>query len=236
MILTQNLKKANNGYTARFRTLQLNMYMWYERRVFTECFTSLTPHSSYHVISGVTGGGGRVPPRDFRPGNFCWPTGKKEARKKEKGVKIEKKRRKIVKGKVENWKWKVEKLQNEERTFFFFFLAFQNHYNLFWVYQNENFLLGKSISRREKNQEKLLCPLRKIFPLNAPAHNGILMSTYHIVNLMASRICVTVKWILTITGPVRNSLVGLLWVPWKWLQGQARVHMQFLSQNQSAIW
>ena len=35
-------------------------------------------------------------------------------------------------------------LQNEERAFFF---TFQN---LFWVYQNGNFLPGKSISRREK--------------------------------------------------------------------------------------
>ena len=32
-----------------------------------------------------------------------------------------KKRRKIEKAKVKNWKWKEEKLQNEERTPFFFF-------------------------------------------------------------------------------------------------------------------
>ena len=45
--------------------------------------------------------------RDFWPGNSCWPTGKKEARKKrEKGGK-----------KVENWKRNEEKLEN----FFFFF-------------------------------------------------------------------------------------------------------------------
>ena len=69
------------------------------------------------LFSGVTGGG-KVPPRDFWLDNFCWPIGKKEPRKKGKRVKIEKKRRKIVKEKVENWKWKVEKLQNEERTFF----------------------------------------------------------------------------------------------------------------------
>ena len=37
---------------------------------------------------------------------------------------MEKKRRKIENGKVENWQWKVEKLQNEERTFFFFFFFF----------------------------------------------------------------------------------------------------------------
>ena len=39
-------------------------------------------------------------------------------------MKIEKKRRKIVKGKVENRKCSVEKLQNEERTPFFFSFHF----------------------------------------------------------------------------------------------------------------
>ena len=82
-----------------------------------------------HFCSGITGGaGGRVPPRDFWQGNLCWPTGKKGQGKKVKGVKIQEKRRKIVKGKVENWKWTIEKLQNEERTFlFFFFFFFQKH-------------------------------------------------------------------------------------------------------------
>ena len=44
----------------------------------------------------------------------------------------------------------------EDFFFFFFFLVFtfENNGNLFWVYQNVNFLQGKSISRREKNQEK----------------------------------------------------------------------------------
>ena len=37
---------------------------------------------------------------------------------------MEQKRRKIKKGKVENWKWKEERLQNEERTFFFCFVLF----------------------------------------------------------------------------------------------------------------
>ena len=46
---------------------------------------------------------------------------------------------------------------------FFLFFTFQNHWNFFWVYRNRNFLLGKSISRQEKNQEEWLCPLWKIF-------------------------------------------------------------------------
>ena len=80
----------------------------------------------------------------------------------------------------------MEKLKNEERTFFFsfFFFCFSLFkttkiclgstkmkivYRSFFkpqkfvlgLYQNGNFLPGKSISRQEKNQEKLLCPLIK---------------------------------------------------------------------------
>ena len=94
--------------------------------------------------------------------------GKKRQGKKGKEVKIEKKRRKIVNnGKVENWKWKVGKLQNEERIFFFFFLlvTFQNHSNLFWVYQNGNFLPGISISHQEKKSGKMTLPPQKNFPV-----------------------------------------------------------------------
>ena len=71
---------------------------------------------------------------------------------------MEKKRRKMEGGKVKKW--------GEDFFLFLFFYAF--HFskwlkNLFWVYQNGgNFLPGKSISRREKNKEKLLRPLRKI--------------------------------------------------------------------------
>ena len=58
---------------------------------------------------------GRVPPRDFWPGNSADLLGK------ERQGKMEQKRRKIEKGKMEKWKWKEEKLQNAERTFFFLF-------------------------------------------------------------------------------------------------------------------
>ena len=64
--------------------------------------------------------------------------------------------------------------QNEQRTFFclflfcfvlfcfvclfvcfsFYFSLFKTTEICFWGYQNGNFLPGKSISRREKNQEK----------------------------------------------------------------------------------
>ena len=36
--------------------------------------------------------------------------------------------------------------------FFSFFFTFENDENLFWVYQNGNFLQGKSISRRGKKK------------------------------------------------------------------------------------
>ena len=123
---------------------------------------------------GRGGGAGRqsAPPQKKETSDREIPidlSGKDKEKKGKLGKKVKKK---------ENWKdegeiFKMEggKLQNEERflflfLFFFFSLfTFQNEWNLFLVYQNGNFLPGKSISRREKNQEKWLCPLRKIFLL-----------------------------------------------------------------------
>ena len=45
------------------------------------------------------GSGGRVPPRDFWPGNFCWPTGKREGKKGKCSRK---------EGKSNKGKWKIE--------------------------------------------------------------------------------------------------------------------------------
>ena len=114
--------------------------------------------------------------------------GKKRQGKNVKGVKWRKKRRKTVKGKV---KLKMEggKSYKMRRGLFFFgflffifyfflLFTFQNHYNLFWVYQNGNFLQGKSISRQEKIREKRLCPLRKIFLLRPwPCVHSYIMCT-----------------------------------------------------------
>ena len=144
----------------------------------------LSPYASLHTTSwlcildqtsGVTGGGGgggrgaECPPRDFWPGNFCWRTGKKQARKKGK--------------RGENWEEKVENLKlkqqnvikrGEDLFFFFFFFCFsllKNDKNLFWVYQNGNFLPGKSISRREKNiRKKNFAPSEK-YACYAPGPN-----------------------------------------------------------------
>ena len=51
--------------------------------------------------------------------------------------------------------------------FFFFFLlfTFQNHSNLFWVYQNGNFLPGKRLFKPGKKSRKMTLPPPKIFPV-----------------------------------------------------------------------
>ena len=63
------------------------------------------------------GRGGRVPPRDFWPGNFCWRIWKKEARKKGK-------RGENWEEKVENWEWKQENVRKRGEDLFFFFFFF----------------------------------------------------------------------------------------------------------------
>ena len=119
---------------------------------------------------GWGGGGAAECPPTLLMGNFCWPARKREARKKGK---MEKKRRKIKKKEGGKLKMEEENYKMSKGPFFFFFFFFfcfslfktTEIWNLFWVYQNGNFLPGKSISRREKNLEKWLCPLWKIFPI-----------------------------------------------------------------------
>ena len=110
-------------------------------------------YTAAHAISDIKAGG-------HAPLNaLTLLTGKflliyREKRGKEKG-KMEKKRRKIKKGKVENWKWKEEKLQNEERTSFHFSKPLKFVLGL----PKSEFSTGeKSISCREKIHDKWLCP------------------------------------------------------------------------------
>ena len=84
------------------------------------------------VSSGATAGGevGREqrapPPWHFSPGNFCWPSGKRQGNKG-------KWRRKEGKLKREGGKWKRGKSGNGERTFsfFLFFVLFVLFFVLF---------------------------------------------------------------------------------------------------------
>ena len=55
---------------------------------------------------GRQGAGGRVPPETSDREIFADVSGKRRQGKKGKEVKMDKKRRKIVNGKVENWNWK----------------------------------------------------------------------------------------------------------------------------------
>ena len=88
---------------------------------------------------------------------------KKENCKKEGG------KLKMEGRKVRKWGFLLLLLLFFSFFFFFFFFwllfTFQNDQNLFWVYQNGNFLPEKAFHAREKNQEKWLCPLRKNFLL-----------------------------------------------------------------------
>ena len=119
------------------------------------------------IVSSGIKAGGRVPPRDFWPGNFCWPTGKKEARKK--GKRGENGEEKKENCKKEGGKLKEEgKLQNEERTFFFFFFfAFHFSKPLKFVLglPKWKFSTGKCISRWEKWSGKMTLPPQKNFPV-----------------------------------------------------------------------
>ena len=116
--------------------------------------------------SGVTGGGGVPPDTSYRE-IFADVSGKKRQGKQGKWVKIEKERRKIVKGKVENWKWKYEKVQKEARTFFFFFF-------FFFLKTTEICFgftrVGIFYRKKKKKSGKMTAPSEK-YACNAPAAN-----------------------------------------------------------------
>ena len=137
---------------------------------------SVSPHV-FISISGVTGRGAGVPRRLLTRKFLLTYWEKRGKEKKRKGVKIEKKRRKIVKGKVENCKGKCGNVTKWGEwgegicfcfcfcfgvfVFFFVFLFFffASHFSkplkfVLDLYHNGNFLPEKDISHWEKNQEK----------------------------------------------------------------------------------
>ena len=92
--------------------------------------------------SGITvGGGAECSPDTSHQENFCWPTWKRETRKKGK---MEKKEGKSKKG-----RWKIANGRRKSYKMRSLLFTFQNHQNLFWVYQNGNFLPGKKIRKND---------------------------------------------------------------------------------------
>ena len=73
---------------------------------------------------------------------------------------MEKKRRKIVKEKVEKWKWNEEKVQNEERTFFF--PLFKMTEICFGSTKMEIFYQEKAFQARKKSGKINLPPQKNI--------------------------------------------------------------------------
>ena len=111
--------------------------------------------------SGVTGGC-RVPPRDFWPGNFWWPTGKREARKKmENGAE-----------KKENWKREGGKLEGGKVSkgsfFFFFFVHFSKPLKFVLGLLKWEFSTGKKHFTLGKKSAKMTAPSEKYSSCNAP--------------------------------------------------------------------
>ena len=80
-----------------------------------------------------------------------------------RGRKIENKRRKIFKEKVEILKWKGKKSKMSRGPPPPFFFTFWNHWCLFWVYQNGNFYREKVFHAGEKSGKVTLLTPWKIF-------------------------------------------------------------------------
>ena len=136
---------------------------------------------------GRPAAGGQGAPQRLSTGNFLLTYREKRGKeKREKGWKLRKKEGNCKRkgGKLEMIVGIVIKVVRV-RPFvlfcfcFFLLFTFENDGNLFWVYQNGNFLPGKSISCREKNQGKWLCPLRKICLLRPCTDVRILIKITH---------------------------------------------------------
>ena len=83
---------------------------------------------------------------------------------------MEQKRSKIDKGKMENWKWKEKKLQNEERTFFFFFCfsLLKTTEICFGSTQTGIFYREKHFTPGKKSGKMTLPPLKNIPLMSLP--------------------------------------------------------------------
>ena len=119
------------------------------------------------------GQGGRVSPHRILIGNFLVTYREKRGKEKvEKiGLKLRRKEGKSWKGRWKTGNGSRKSCKKRWGPFFFFLLfTFENDWNLFWVYQNGNFLPGKYISRREKIRKSYFAPSEK-YACYAPGRN-----------------------------------------------------------------
>ena len=147
--------------------------------------------------------GGRVPPQTSDWEISADLPGKKRQGKKGKGVKIEKKRRKIVKGKVKNWKWKVESYKMRRGLFFFFcFSLFKTTKICFGSTKLEIFYREKALHTRKKIRKNDFAPSEK-FSCYAPAYR------IHWEISMTQRKSCTLKAQLSVFGTGEISLLTM---------------------------
>ena len=140
--------------------------------------TKLVPLCS---ISGVTGGGGGAggaecpPPETSDREILADVSGKKRQGKNGKGWKLSRKG-----GKLEiNWKWKQENVRKRgEDLFFFFAFHFWKRRKFVLGLPKWEFSTGKKHFTPGKNQEKWLCPLRKICLLRPCVAFSIVIDPY----------------------------------------------------------
>ena len=119
--------------------------------------------SSVKQNSGVTGGaGGRVPPETSDLEISAGLSGKKK-RQEKKGKNGEEKKENCKKEGVK-LKWKEGKLQNEERTSFFFSFYFSNPLKFVLGLTKWKFSTGKKHFTPAKKSGKITLPLRKKIP------------------------------------------------------------------------
>ena len=159
-------KKSSKLTDELFFTLcQLQLSISQKESVwFVPCFVGVCHECP--ISSGVTARGRRgaeCSPETSEQEIFVVLPGKK---RQEKNVKWRRKKKKERKIEREGGKLMGESYKFGEEFFFFFFLlfTFQNHWNLFWVYQNGKFSPGKTFHARGKKKtgNMTLPPLKNI--------------------------------------------------------------------------
>ena len=115
------------------------------------------------TVSGVTGRG-QSTPQWLLTGKFLLTCLEKRGENWEEKEK-RKKEGKLKKGRWKSYKMRREPFQNEEGTFFFCFSLFKTTKICFGSTKMEIFYRKKHFTLGEKNHEKWLRPLRKMFPL-----------------------------------------------------------------------